>query len=280
MANKQAIKTRIRSVRSTKKITKAMEMIANAKLARLRKKMELNRTYALQLATLVNDILAKQRDLKSVYLTSNEASKVFTILFTSDLGLCGGYNANIIKLAKEKLNIEDPLLLIGSSYYDHFKHNNFNLVNNKPIMSDSLDEITLAKELEKAIGLYIKGEVGKIQIAYTAFINTVTFNAQITTLLPFKSVETKEIDELSEIIFDPSKEAVLDSLIEQTIRNLTYAISLETRTAEQASRRLAMETASDNADDLENNLVLEYNRARQSSITQEITEIVAAASAV
>lgn len=280
MANKQAIKSRIRSIKSTKKITKAMEMIANAKLARLRKRMEINRTYALQLSDLVNDILLKQQNLKSIYLLENNNTKTYTILFTSDLGLCGGYNTNIVKLVKEKVNVADPLLLIGTSHYDYFKHNNYNLVNHKPIMSDNLDEVTLARELEEACALYLKGEVGKVQIAYTAFINTVTFNAQIKTLLPFIKPQAEEVDELSEIIFDPSKEVVLDSLIEQTIRNLAYAISLESRTAEQASRRLAMETASDNADDLENQLVLEYNRARQSAITQEITEIVAAASAV
>lgn len=280
--NKQALKSRIRSVKSTKKITKAMEMIANAKLARLRKTMELNRTYARELQDLVDDILSTEQPLVSEFFSEHQSPRKLTVLFCSDLGLCGGYNANILKLAREELNPEDPLIVIGTNSYDSLKSAGFHIIN-KMMSVDNLSEQSLAKVIEDALRMYHSDEISGLQILYTEFINTVSFAPCLRTLLPYEHKKTKgnkKLSNVEEIIFDPSMEAVLDSLIKQMIHNVSFAISLETRTAEQASRRMAMETATDNADDLENQLVLQYNQARQAAITQEITEIVSTADAV
>lgn len=283
--NKQAIKSRIRSVKSTKKITNAMQMIANAKLARLRKTMELNRTYARELQNLVDEILSTEQPLSSVYFTEHKSGRTLSIIFSSDLGLCGGYNSNIIKYARETLKPEDPMYVIGTNAYEHLKSAGFNVIN-KMISVDNLTEITLVGVMDEAIKMYLRDEISCIQMVYTKFINTVTFEPQTNVLLPYNH-ETKEkrkfknpIADLQDITFDPSPEVVLDTLIEQMIRNVSFAISLETRTAEQASRRMAMETATDNAEELEDKLVLQYNQARQAAITQELTEIVATADAV
>ena len=275
--SQQAIKARIRSVKSTKKITKAMEMIANAKLAKLRKTMELNRNYASALQGLVEDILSTDQDFQSKFFGEHKSDKTFSILFCSDLGLCGGYNANIVKFAHENLKKEDPLFIFGTHAYEQLKREGYNLLNKSAISVDSLDEQRVRQELDRAIKMYINDEVGKIQVLYTRFINTVTFEPQLNVILPY---EKKGTGKSREIIFDPSIDKVLDSLIEQMIYNVGYALSMETKTAEQASRRMAMETASDNADELEESLVLQYNKARQAAITQELTEIVGTANAL
>lgn len=276
--NKQAIKSRIRSVKSTKKITKAMEMIANAKLARLRKTMEMNRTYARELQNLVEDILSTEQPLASDFFAEHKSKQTLTILFCSDLGLCGGYNSNVLKMVREHLHQEDPMFVIGTHEYEHIKNAGY-LILNKPTSVDALTEQGLATLMQKAIQMYLQDEVSRIQILYTEFVNTVTFEPRIRPLLPYNK-EKRTDKKVLDILFDPSIDAVLDRLIQQMIHNVSYAISLETKTAEQASRRMAMETATDNADDLENQLVLQYNQARQAAITQELTEIVATADAV
>ena len=281
--NKQAIKARLRSVKTTKKITKAMQMISNAKLARIRKEMETNRTYATTLHELVEGILRNEdKDVKSVFFTEHNSTKAFNVLFCSDLGLCGGYNANILKYARENLAKEDPLVVFGTHAYSQLKNEGFNIVN--PLTSiDNLNETELYKEMDYGIELYCKDEVSKIQILYTKFINTVSFEPCIDVILPYEKSEFEKEESMKlvkEIIYDPSVEKVLDDLIIQMVHNVAYALTLETKTAEQASRRMAMENATDNAEELQESLTLQYNQIRQAGITQEITEIVSAADAV
>ena len=281
--NKQAIKARLRSVKTTKKITKAMQMISNAKLARIRKEMETNRTYATTLHELVEGILRNEdKDVKSVFFTEHKSTKAFNVLFCSDLGLCGGYNANILKYARENLAKEDPLVVFGTHAYSQLKNEGFNIVN--PLTSiDNLNETELYKEMDYGIELYCKDEVSKIQILYTKFINTVSFEPCIDVILPYEKSEFEKEESMKlvkEIIYDPSVEKVLDDLIIQMVHNVAYALTLETKTTEQASRRMAMENATDNAEELQESLTLQYNQIRQAGITQEITEIVSAADAV
>ncbi|MBQ1809870.1 MAG: ATP synthase F1 subunit gamma [Erysipelotrichaceae bacterium] len=280
--NQQAIKSRIRSVKSTKKITKAMQMIANAKLTKQRKLMESNRFYSQKLQEMVDDILSADQPLKSKYLKDHHSDSAFTIFFCSDLGLCGGYNANITKFAKQNLKKEDPLLIIGTHGYQHFKREGYNIVNKTPISIDGMDDMTMREYIDDALDLYLKDEINKIQVCYTRFVNTMTFEPSMNVLLPYQEVEVddEKTEKILDIIFDPSINEVLDQLIVEMVHNVAYSLSLETKTAEQGSRRLAMETATDNAEELEEKLVLQFNQARQAAITQELTEIVGTANAL
>jgi len=278
--NKQALKARIRSIQSTKKITKAMEMIANSKLAKQRKLMEENRIYAYELQKLVNAIVTSGSELQSKYILNHETQACFNIVFCSDLGLCGGYNSNLMKFVRANARKEDPMVVFGTHEYKHLNKEGFHIIN-EPISIDDVDLQEVIDEVTLALESYQRDEVSKIQIFYTKFVNTVTFEPCLNVLLPYQQGE-EGVDAgiIKEIEFDPDMEGVLNQLIEQMVINVTYALSLETRTAEQASRRLAMETASDNAEELEDKLVLQFNQARQAAITQELTEIVAGADAL
>ena len=281
--SRQALRTRIKSVNSTHKITKAMEMIANAKLFRQRAKMENNREYAQRLQDTVNEIVSNNKGVESKYLTKNKGEGAMTIVFCSDLGLCGGYNSNIMKKAKEQLNPSDPIILVGTSLYSQFKEAGFNMLNDEAVSSDRITFNELKKAVETGTSLYQKGEVGKVQILYTEFVNTMTFRPELDVLLPCEVDAVKKEEkpgEHVETLFVPGPSEILDSLIPMMIQDVAYADWMESTTSEQGSRRVAMKTASDNAEDLSQSLQLEYNKARQAAITSEITEIVAGSAAV
>lgn len=280
--SRQALRTRIKSVNSTRKITRAMEMIANAKLFKQRTKMEANRDYATRLQETVNEIVSSNPDAESIYMKKNDAKTVFTIVFGSDLGLCGGYNANVLKEAEQNLKKEDPCILIGTSLYHEMTEKGFHLVNETPISSDKLDFSILRECVAQAVDAYLDGKAGKVQVLYTRFVNTMTFMPAIDQLLPcdVKAEVKKQDDSHVETLFEPDAETILNQLIPMMITDVAYSNWMESTTAEQGSRRMAMKTATDNANDLADELQLAYNKARQAAITQEITEIVGGSSAV
>ncbi len=277
--SKQALKGRIRSINATKKITSAMELIANSKLQRQRNMMEKNREYAFYLKSMVQSVLAGCEDADSRFLKQNQSKKTLTILFTSDLGLCGGYNSNMQRYAYQNLKLEDPIILVGSKGRNWLQNRGFTILN-EPVESDNLSFNELGKIADRALNMVLNQEVFKIQVLYTQFINTVSFQPVLATLLPLteNKEEAKELNAAT--IFEPGPNEILENLIPMYIRSLVYSIYLETKTAEQGSRRLAMENATDNAEELTDKLILQFNQARQAAITQEITEIVAGADAL
>jgi len=279
--SKQALRTRIKSVQSTRKITKAMEMIANAKLFRQRNRMEANREYAQKLQDTVNEIVSSNQDLDNRYIKKKTSPRKFTIVFCSDLGLCGGYNQNVLKFARENLNKEDPCILVGTSLYRSMKEEGFNLLNEEAISSDRQTNLSIRELVERAVDQYDRNEVGVVQLLYTKFVNTMTFQPDLDEILPCEMTEKKVIEgEHAVTLFEPDADTILNDLIPMMIYDVAYSDWLETTTAEQGSRRMAMKTASDNADELSQELQLEYNKARQAAITQEITELIGGANAV
>lgn len=279
--SKQALRSRIKSVNSTRKITKAMEMIANAKLFRLRNKMESNRIYAKKLEGTVKDIVQNTIELDNLLLISNGVNKKFVIVFCSDLGLCGGYNQNVLKKIKEVVNKDDLVYLVGSSLNSALKEADYEPENKEIIHTDTLSFQDLKEIVEIGVEKYLNKEVGGVDIIYTQFINTMTFEAEVDTLLPFSvKKEKKEEHEQIETLFEPDPATILDYLVPLMISNVAYSDWMESAVSEQGSRRMAMKTATDNADELSEELLLEYNKARQAAITQEITEIVGGSSAV
>ena len=284
--SKQALRSRIKSVNSTRKITKAMEMIANAKLFRQRSRMEDNRSYASKLHETVDEIISSNPNLDQVYLKPRKSEKKMTIVFCSDLGLCGSYNQNTLRMVKENLKPEDPVVLIGTSLYHQMEELGYQLVNKEPVSSDKLEFLKLKDYMRMGEELYLKDEVGAIQVLYTKFVNTMKFEPVIDQLLPvnMENYQQKKTEEKPgehvETLFEPDPETILDDLIPMMIEDVAYSHWLETTTSEQGSRRVAIKTATDNADDLSAQLLLEYNKARQAAITQEITEVINGSSAV
>jgi len=280
MANKQALKQRIKSINSTKKITKAMEVIANVKLQKSKNVMEKNKEYASVLLNTISSILNERIDSDCIYLKKKTNDSKLFFIFVSDLGLCGAYNSNIVKLVKSLVNDNDYVYIIGTkqnSYFNKILNNILNDITN----SDDLTFNDLKKMVTNALDMYAEDKISEISVIYTEFVNTVTFRSKVKTLLP---LDVKEIalDNKSnqELLIEPSSDEILNSLIPMYLNSLVYSTYLETKTAEQGSRRFSMQNASDNADELNDKLVLLYNQARQASITQEITEIVSGADAL
>ncbi len=273
-ANKKAIKERIRSIRSTKKITSAMEVIANAKLAKQRSVMEKNRAYSDIIQDTIASIMASDIEIDSAFLNAKSSSNTYYLIFGSDLGLCGAYNMNAIKELEDIYEDGDKVIVFGTKIVPLLKKDGIDIVMSKP--SDTVRYEDIQKAMKMMVRAYLNDEVGKIKVIYTRFNNAVSFIPSVKQILPYEKKEGKQID----LIFDPDVKTVLDELIRMSTESVAYSLYLETKISEQASRRMAMQNANDNADELEQELVLAYNQARQAAITQEITEIIAGADAL
>lgn len=276
---KQALKRRIRSVQATKKITGAMEMIATGKLQKQKGLMQQNKEYASYLKDTVQQILADNADLENQYLVQTEDTNPLTIIFTSDIGLCGGYNSNMYRFMLEHIDRKHPVMLIGIKGIPFMRRTNFQVLNTA-VGSDNMSFAELAKYANSALEMFRKKEITSIRILYTKFVNSISFVPTLVPLLPVKKEEIEARKTFIETEFEPNPNAILNDLIPMYVRSLVYSYWLESKTSEQASRRLAMENATDNAEELIETLVLQFNQARQAAITQEITEIVAGSDAL
>lgn len=273
--NRQALKSRIRSTQATMKITSAMELMSNSKLQRQRSMMEKNREYSTTLLKTLHHILSESDQVENKYLLKNDSETVLTIVFSSDLGLCGGYNVNMLRYATTFIKKEDPIIVIGSKGRNWLSTRGYNVVN-EVIDSDAFDYVEASNMIDKALQQVLSKEIGKIQVVYTYFKNTVTFEPRLEVLFPVEKGQGK-LESKQEILFEPNADEILNTLIPMALKSTLYSLWMETKTSEQASRRLAMENATDNAEELKEKLVLQFNQARQAAITQEITEIVAGA---
>ena len=279
----QEIKRRIRSVESTKKITKAMELVATSKLRKTRNQLEQSKPYYTNVALMTAEILANcEGDNDSVYLIeNNDVKKDVYVVIASSLGLCGGYNANIFKEIKDVIKPDDYVYSIGSKATSYLTKNHQGITDSKyESLSTTFnfkDIINLVNELTR---MYREKEIRKIKIVYTEFVNNLTFKPRIVTLLPIDPDDFDHI-EISKkaTLFEPSSQEVLDNLIPMYLQAVIYGYVIESSTSENAARRISMENATDNADELTEQLLLKYNQARQTAITNEISEIVAGANA-
>lgn len=277
-----ATKRRIKSVNSTKKITKAMQLVSTSKLKRCRDLFDKNSVYTKETLALVQDVLANVKDSDNKYLTKKDVKSKLYIVVTSNLGLCGGYNSNILSMVKDLVDIEnDYIICLGTKGNSFFNKRNYKVV-------EKYDEETTGHEQEiskqvasKALEMFANNEVGEVHIIYTMFVNSLTFKANDLKLLPIEiEINEKEKDGLkAELLIEPDAEEVLNELLPFYFNSAIYGCLIEAHVSEQASRRTAMENATDNAEEISESLLIQYNKARQAAITQEITEVVAGANA-
>lgn len=281
--NKQALKRRIRSVSATKKITSAMEMIATSKLAKQKTRMETNRIYANTLYHTFHRVLSKA-DLSEVSYLKEREGRTLTLVFVSDMGLCGAYNSNVLSTIKEEVSIDNLLWVIGSKESSWFRRQGYTVLDQSS--GENLSYGHLTKTINQIMDRYNSGEITKIQVLYTRFINSMTFSPNIIQLLPIREETKPDTSDLKEeelhqdIIFEPNPVTLIEQLIPMLMNSLLYSVWMESKTSEQAARRLAMDNATDNAQELIDDLILKFNQSRQAAITQEITEIVAGADAL
>ena len=287
MASMRDIKRRKSSVQSTQQITKAMKLVSTVKLQRARATAERSKTYFEHMYKTVQSILAKTGDMKHKYLQESENPKKAVIVITSNRGLAGGYNSNIIKMITrhETWKKEDVLVYaIGSKGRDALARSGYEV---KEDWSDIVEEPAYADAMvltERLLKSFEEGEIGEIYLAYTAFKSTVTHVPTLLKLLPVAKAEASEEEqEVTDNVlmnFEPEEEAALDLLIPKYITSLIYGGLVEAVASENGARMQAMDNATSNAEEMISDLTLKYNRARQSSITQELTEIIAGAEAI
>ncbi len=283
MASMRDIKRRKESVQSTQQITKAMKLVATVKLQKARGKAESNKPYFNMLYDTICSILAMTKNVNHTYLQENDNSKKAVIVITSNRGLAGGYNSNIVKLITGgDFTKEDYVYAVGKKGIEGLARKGYNIykdyseVINSPLFSDATE---MTKEL---LTQFSKGEIGEIYIAYTNFKNTVTQEPKLVKLLPLSAddFEEKNIDDKLLMNFEPTPEEVLDMVVPKYMSNIIFGAFLESVASENGARMQAMDSATSNADDMIASLSLKYNRARQSAITQELTEIIAGADAI
>ena len=273
------IKGRIRSMESTKQITKAMEMVAASKLRRAQAQVLNSRPYFEILYSTINDIVDSNRDFSSTYLTARPVKRTAYVVIAGDRGLAGGYNSNVLKLAYAEMEGKDVMVVpVGKKAADFFRTRKINLFTESHQNAEQVsvgDCFTLAKQLCKA---YRAGEFDEIRIAYTNFVSVLSQTPATLRMLPLLRQTTgKEGAVESDILYEPGSEEVFDAIIPEYLGGIIYGALCESRAAEQAARRTAMDSATQNADEMIADRSLKFNRARQAAITQEITEIVAGA---
>ncbi len=270
------IKNRIRSMESTKQITKAMEMVASSKLRRAQAQVLATRPYYETLYRTISDIVSADPETESAYLTSNRAQKVCFVVIGGDRGLAGGYNSNILKLCHAQMEgLDADVLPIGRKAAEFFKARGAHLLTENYCHAESLsagDCFSIGKQLCKA---YLSGQYREIRIGYTNFVSVLTQTPTTRQLLPLAAQPVRRAS--SDMLYEPDRETVLSTIVPEYVGGVLYGALCESRAAEQAARRTAMDSATQNAEEMIADLSLKYNRARQAAITQEITEIVAGA---
>ena len=270
------IKNRIRSMQSTRQITKAMEMVAASKLRRTQTQVLASRPYFETLYTTINEIIDTNETFSSVYLCQRPTKKVAWIVIAGDRGLAGGYNSNVLKLAWGEMEGKQVCVLpIGKKAVDFFRSRKTEVLSEEYAEAEDVgvgECFSIAKLLCKQ---YAAGEFDEIRIAYTNFVSVLSQTPATLQMLPLTRQSTAARQESNDILYEPDSKTVFDTIIPEYVGGILYGALCESRAAEQAARRTAMDSATKNADEMIDDLSLKYNRARQAAITQEITEIVA-----
>ena len=282
-ANMKAGKLRIKSVQSTMQITKAMELVASSKLRKAKERAEVCRPYFETMHQTLVDIAQGNTDFSSVYARESGNEKRCYVLIAGDRGLAGGYNTNLFKcLEAASLNQDFLVLPIGKKAVEYSKRNGFACVTES---FGEIADVSVADCFEMAnllCGEFKKGEFGHIDLCYTKFVSMLSQQPSAIPVLPLKDLtdkqDTKSIRNL--ILYEPDASEVFDAIVPEYLAGLIYGAVCESVASELAARRTAMEAATNNAEEMIEKLNLHYNRARQASITQEITEIVGGAEGV
>ncbi len=268
------IKNRIKSMESTRQITKAMEMVASSKLRRAQAQVLNSRPYFEILSDTIQDIVNSEQDFTSPYLQERPIKRTLYVTIAGDRGLAGGYNSNVLKLVQELSAGQDALMLpIGKKAVDYFKSHNIPTYTDSYAVAADIsigDCFSVAKQLSKG---YLNGEFDEIYVVYTRFISILSQNPASQRLLPLAPAEKQSSG--TSVEYEPNCEAVFEAIVPEYLGGVLYGALCESRVSEQAARRTAMESATSNADDMIADLSLKFNRARQAAITNEIIDIVA-----
>ena len=285
MANLKEIRSRITSVSSTMQITSAMKMVSAAKLKRAQDAITQMRPYANKLSELLQNLSSNlDSSDSSVYSKQREVNNVLIVAITSNRGLCGGFNANIIK--KTKLIIEESypkaktsIISIGKKSSEHFKKNGYEVISTHDELYNEISFSAVSKIAEEIMTVFVNGEYDRVYLVYNQFKNAATQNVMQESFLPVQN-ENDKTTQKTDYIFEPSQTKIVNSLIPKSLKTQLFKAVLDSHASEHGARMTAMHKATDNASELKKELTLTYNKAGQAAITGEILEIVGGAEAL
>lgn len=272
------IKLRIKSVESTRQITKAMELVASSKLRRAKEKAELSRPFFQVLTDVIADIAASGKGTESPYISKREVKKSCFIVIGGDRGLAGGYNHNVFALASSFMEGKNPVLLpIGKRTLDHFQRQGVEILTEEFAEIEELG-ISSCHEMAKLLSRrFLAGDFDEVLVVYTKFVSVLTQTPASVHLLPLDAslYQEGQAKKQNYILYEPGSAAVFNAIVPDYLAGVLWSAVSESMASEFGARRTAMEAATRNATEMIDSLSLKYNRARQGAITQEITEIVA-----
>lgn len=287
MPGGKEIRNKIKSVKNTQKITRAMEMVAASKMRKAQDRMRTARPYAEKIRQVVAHLSQAHPEYKHPFLVARENIKrVGVIVVTSDKGLCGGLNTNLLRVDLLQMkewqdkNIEIDVCAIGAKGMQFMQRNGFNVVSNVTHLGDTPHLDTLIGPVKLMLDAYNDGKIDALYISYNKFINTMKQDPQVEQLLPLTGEKIEGRTHQWDYIYEPTPQVVIDELLTRYIEAIVYQAVAENMASEQSARMVAMKAASDNAGNVINELQLVYNKTRQAAITKELSEIVAGAAAV
>ena len=288
MASGKEIRTKIKSIQNTQKITRAMEMVAASKMRKAQDRMAASRPYSDKMRQVIHHLAYANTEYKHAYLEQRtEVKRVAYIIISTDRGLCGGLNNNLFKAVLGNMKswreqgAEVEYCTVGTKALAFFKRLKGNIVSQTSHLGDAPTLTDLIGTIKVMLDSYSEGKIDRLYVAFNEFVNTMTQSPRVDQLLPVTAFdEDKELKHHWDYIYEPDSKAVLDGLLTRYIESLVYQGVTENIACEMAARMVAMKAASDNAGNLIDELQLVYNKARQAAITQEISEIVSGAAAV
>lgn len=290
MAGLKEVRERIKSVKSTQQITKAMKLVSAAKLKKATSAITQMRPYAEKLQEVMNNILATT-DLSELSLGLNDVrpvSRVLVVVLTSDRGLCGGFNSNLLKAATNLLNTKYSdlpksaitILPVGKKAYDFFKRTGYDLNDEFYTLFTQLSFEGSSKVAQYIVNAFLSKDYDKVEVIYSKFKNAAVQEFKVEEFLPIAKAETQAGVSKSDYLFEPNKAQLLEELLPKIIKTTFHRFALDTNASEHGARMVAMDSATNNAADLIKRLEIDYNKARQAAITNQILEIVGGAAAL
>ncbi|MEQ3695500.1 MAG: F0F1 ATP synthase subunit gamma [Pseudomonadales bacterium] len=286
MAGAKEIRGKIASIQSTQKITSAMEKVAASKMRKSQDLMERSKPYAERIRSVIGHLANANPEYKHVYMHEREVKRVGYIVVSSDRGLCGGLNANVFKQAIKSMQtwsnqeVEVDICVVGAKAQAFFKSVGGNTVASVRDLGDEPDAANLVGSVKVMLDAYRDEKIDRLFIVSNRFINTMTQQPYVAQLVPLEKEESDQMAHHWDYLYEPDARSLLDGLLVRYVESQVYQSVVENKACEQASRMLAMKNATDNAGGLIDDLQLVYNKARQASITQELSEIVGGAAAV
>ena len=279
--NMKAVKLRIKSVQSTMQITKAMELVASSKLRKAKERAETCRPYFTELHQTLKDIARENTDFSSVYAKESANQKTCYVVIAGDRGLAGGYNTNLFKCLETAAKGKDYMVLpVGKKAVEYFRQRGIECLTEQFAEAGDISVADCFEMANLLCAEFRKGTFGHIELCYTVFTSMLSQQPEVFSMLPLSDIREEsggKVETRNLILYEPDGETVFDALVPEYLAGLVYGGICESTASELAARRMAMDAATSNAEEMIEQLNLYYNRARQASITQEITEIVAGA---